>query len=339
MTRYHNPVPSIEGSETQPSLQPSINVQRKRLLTPTPLFYVRNHGNIPCINPNKYKLTISGLTKKPLTLSLDDLKEDFPKVTQVSTLLCTNNDCDGATLSSDRMWSKAAISTAKWGGIRLRHLLLAVGVDSLAQNVSFAGMDEVPNIGGVTNYKSNIPIRKAMSPEVLLAYEMNDEPLPPMHGYPLRAIVPGFASLTSVKWVTQIDVCQRQEAFFPEGNEKQTLNLVINRPQNKQTIFDDILVLEGYALPNAGHLIETVEVSGDGGKSWVKAQIFHKDNPWEWCFWEAQLKVPVGARQVIARVCDSSAKRQLKNPLGDKNPNGNAGVYWETITVRIVDED
>src|SRR6185503_12871960 len=119
---------------------------------------------------------------------------------------------------------------AKWGGIRLRHLLLAVGVDPLAQYVSFAGMDEVPNIGGITNFKSAIPLNKAMCPEVLLAYEMNDEPLPPMHGYPLRAIVPGYASSRSVKWLRNINVGVKPEAFHPEGNEKQSLKLIINHP-------------------------------------------------------------------------------------------------------------
>jgi sulfite oxidase len=339
MIRYRNPLPPSAVKENLLVAKPSNDFHQRRLLTPTALFYVRNHGNIPCINPNNFQLTITGLTKKTLTLSLADIKEEFPKVNLISTLLCTNESDERTLIRGDQMWSKAAISTAKWGGIRLRHLLLAAGVEQGARYISFAGLDEVPNIGGITNYKSAIPLHKAMSPEVLLAYEMNDEPLPPMHGYPLRAIVPGYASARSVKWLSQIKVSERPEAFHPESNEKQTLNLIINHPGDGETIFDEVLVLEGYALPNAGHLIEVVEVSADGGKSWTPAQILQKENPWEWCFWEAQVKLPVGAHQVVVRVLDSSAKARQGKLEGNKNAEENTGIYWETRSLRIVEED
>ncbi|MGH2524914.1 MAG: molybdopterin-dependent oxidoreductase, partial [Anaerolineales bacterium] len=184
---------------------PPLGLLREAFVTPNELFFVRNHGNVPRVDPAHYRLSIGGLVKRPRALSLDELRQNFPKRTLTATLQCAGNRreelIEVAPIPDELPWGEEAISNAAWAGAALRDVLGEgpAGIAPEARHVAFAGLDDVQRQGKTLGFGSSIPIEKALSLEVLLAYEMNGEPLPPAHGFPVRAIVPGYIGARSVK--------------------------------------------------------------------------------------------------------------------------------------------
>jgi sulfite oxidase len=306
--------------------------EQKNLLTPDGLFFASNYENAPTIDVENYHLAVTGMVKKELSLSFEDIQEEFPKVSVIAMLQA--ND---------------AGSTAKFAGIRLRHVLLAAGVNPETHYVAFSGVDDRQPNGQGISFSGLIPIRKAMSPEVILAYEMNDEPLPIAQGFPLRVIVPGNDGVMNVKWITEIRLLaeaqekhfdQVAEPTFIDGNlkVKQTEEIslpeapavmaVICNPRDGETILDDLIIVEGYAMAIEGRPIERVELSADGGKNWSDAKILKNDNPWAWCFWEAYLKLHPGSHQILVKAWDDEG-----------NSNGIQKTHPHSIRLKIVVDD
>lgn len=182
------------------------------LVTPLADFFVRHHGSVPRIDAARYRLTVSGEIRQPLQLSLAELQTQFPKHTILTTLKCRGHHTTETTTASAASPSAAcqsgepspAVGTAIWGGISLACLLQVAGVLPLAQHVVSSGLDIVEVKTLPTPYACSIPLATAWRPQVLLAYEMNGQPLTPEHGAPLRLIVPGEAGLRSVKWLREI---------------------------------------------------------------------------------------------------------------------------------------
>src|SRR5215203_1211359 len=158
---------------------------RQSFVTPKELFYVRNHGPTPEIDPASYRLTVSGLVERSLELALEEIKNEFPKEVVVAAIHCAGNRRDElmevAGIPGEIPWNVGAIGNARWGGVRLREVLMPAEVEAEARHAAFLGLDE-PKEGDSPNFGGSIPIKKAISPDVLLAYEMNDEPLPLEHG-------------------------------------------------------------------------------------------------------------------------------------------------------------
>ncbi len=303
----------IENTTTSinPEASPSNPVKR---LSGNEDYFVYHQGVIPQIDSQHYHLSVKGLVKKSLCLSLEDLREDFPKVTLAASL-------------QGEEWSKQN-QMAKWGGIRLRHLLLATGIESDASHVVFFGLNNGKSEGVNVVSGGSIPIKKAMSPEVLLAYEMNDEPITPANGYPLRVIVPGYNGTCSVKWINEINLFANIEAgldeYKPQPDSDNSVNVLISRPRDGETVFDEVVVVEGYAIASSGRLVKRVELSADGGKTWKDGQIHKSYNPWVWCAWEAHLRLRPGLHNVIVRAWDSA---------------GHISSGLQSVKVRVVEDD
>ena len=170
-------------------------------------FYVRCHGNIPVLDEVGHTLRVGGRVRTPLHINMAELRAQFPKRTVTAVMQCAGNrraDMQSVRSTLGDPWEPGAIGNAEWTGAALADVLRAVGVEmDPSFHVAFDACDEVEmsNIGRFT-YGASIPITKAMSPEVLLAYSMNGEPLAPEHGFPLRVVVPGFAGVRSPKWLT-----------------------------------------------------------------------------------------------------------------------------------------
>src|SRR6266478_203154 len=178
-------------------------------LTPTELFYIRSHFPAPRIDAADYQLRIDGAVRNPLALSYEELRE-MRSETRTATLECAGN---GRVILVPQVrgaqWELGAVGNAEWTGVPLRALLERAGLGDDACEVVLEGADsgtptEEPIPPGPISYARSMPREKAVQPEVLIAYQMNGRDLPPDHGYPVRAIVPGHYGMASVKWLTRI---------------------------------------------------------------------------------------------------------------------------------------
>ncbi|HEX6864478.1 MAG TPA: molybdopterin-dependent oxidoreductase, partial [Thermoanaerobaculia bacterium] len=177
----------------------------RRFLTPVEHFFVRNHGDVPHIEPESYHLVLNGMIRKPFRISLEELQR-LPKVSVTATLQCAGNRrlemAAVRPIPGELGWGPEAVSTAEWKGVPLRELLAAVEPLPEAKHVAFSAFDETERHGHRFTFGGSIPLDKALSSEVLLAYEMNGADLPPVHGAPLRVVVPGYIGARSVKWLS-----------------------------------------------------------------------------------------------------------------------------------------
>src|SRR5215831_7602537 len=262
-------------------------------LTPVPRFFVRNHMHEPSeLDGATWRLTIGGEVEKPLTLSLADLAK-LESHSVVNTLECAGN---GRGLYRPQVpgvqWQKGAVSTARFSGPRLRDVLQRAGVKSSGKHVMFRGLDEVP--GKVPPFIRSIPIEKALDSDTLIATHMNGAPLTKHHGFPARALTPGWIGAASCKWLTEIKVLDKEfdgnfmnpgyrlpnqpvkpgEAVKPEDTHPVTaLNVksLISSPADGSTSRSPNVHIQGVAWAGESD-VSRVEVSIDDGNSWQPAE-------------------------------------------------------------------
>src|SRR5256886_14783880 len=194
--------------------EPPGDLLRQSFLTPQQHFFIRTHGSIPAVDPASYRLLITGLVQQKRALSLDELRSMSPARTVTATLECAGNRREELMavkpIPGEVPWRAHVIGTANWRGVPLREVLRAVGVEADAHYVAFTSLDEAQFEGEKVSYGSSIVLEKALSPDVLLAYEMNDEPLAPEHGFPLRVIVQGYIGARSVRRLPGITLEEHQ---------------------------------------------------------------------------------------------------------------------------------
>src|SRR5205823_10927197 len=178
------------------------------VVMPSAHFYVRNHFQIPAVDPATWRLKVGGLVERPLELSLRDL-QGMSSQTQFVTLECAGNGRSRLDPPvAGEKWGLGAVSTAEWTGVPLVDVLDRAGPKAGAVDVVLRGADggAVPGRTEGIRFERSLKLDEARGSEVLLAYAMNGEALPARHGYPLRVIVPGWYAVTSVKWLTEIEV-------------------------------------------------------------------------------------------------------------------------------------
>ncbi|MBI3207811.1 MAG: molybdopterin-dependent oxidoreductase, partial [Candidatus Solibacter usitatus] len=181
-------------------------------ITPNDAFFVRQHLPRPRMDASTYRLSIQGLASTPLSLSLDDLRK-MPQVKLPATLECAGN---GRSYFKPRMpgllWSKGAIGNAEWRGVRVADLLRKAGLKPEAKFGNINGADV--GVGKTPDFIRSIPVRKLLHESTLIALEMNGEPLPELHGFPARLIVPGWDGASWVKWVNEIKLDAKSDPGF-----------------------------------------------------------------------------------------------------------------------------
>jgi DMSO/TMAO reductase YedYZ molybdopterin-dependent catalytic subunit len=172
--------------------------------TPTHLFYVRNHFDIPALDESTFELRVDGAVAGPLALSLGEIKA-LPSKTLHTAMECAGN---GRIFMEPKPagtpWELGAISVAEWTGAALVDVLEMAGIDEAAVEVLFAGADKGIVEQKAVHYERSLPLSLALDPEILVVWAMNGEPLTPEHGYPLRLFVPGWYGMASVKWLQEI---------------------------------------------------------------------------------------------------------------------------------------
>ncbi|HYG61204.1 MAG TPA: molybdopterin-dependent oxidoreductase [Thermoanaerobaculia bacterium] len=337
---------------------PDLPLLRRSFLTPNDLFFVRNHGAVPEVDASSYRLVVGGRVQRPLRFSLEELRR-LPRMTVDATLQCAGNRrlemAAVAPIPGELGWGAEAISTAKWGGVALRDLLAAVAPEPGAGHVAFTGLDETERHGHRFCFGGSIPLEKAMSSEVLLAYEMNGAPLPPVHGAPLRAVVPGYIGARSVKWLSAITVqdepsgnyfqAKAYRLFGPQVSAQDVdwesglmlgelpVNSVICAPAEGETVPAGEVVVQGYAMAGGGRSVARVDLSLDGGATWRTAGLGGEQGRWAWRLWEARLELPAGEHEIVCRAWDSAAQTQPEHPAQVWNFKGYANNAWGRVRI------
>jgi DMSO/TMAO reductase YedYZ molybdopterin-dependent catalytic subunit len=325
-------------------------------ITPVERFFVRTHTYIPRVDVNAWRLTVTGKVSSALTLTLDDLRR-LPAVDVVGVLECAGN---GRGLYEPSMpglqWGNGAVGNARWRGVRLADVLKRAGVTASAIEVLFEGAD-VP-LGTMPDFQRSIPIAKALDPRTLLAYEMNGEPLPVKHGFPLRLVAPGWAGDSWVKWLTAISVLDQEHAGFwmarayrhpgrpvspgvgipPEQMQPVTslrVKSVIAAPlDGSQAAVGTLLIVRGSAWSGDAGPVTAVDVSVDGGRRWAPATLQpNQRTEFGWRQWEYRW---TPAREayvtILARARDAAGNTQ---PLDQEwNPSG---YLWNVVPRARVD--
>ncbi|HET8985587.1 MAG TPA: molybdopterin-dependent oxidoreductase [Trueperaceae bacterium] len=351
---------------------PDLRAMVNSFITPTHLFFVRNHGAVPQIDPAAYRLSVGGLVTRPLVLSLTELADRFERVTVTSTLACAGQRRQEmsavASIPGELPWGAEAVSTAEWSGWRLADVLLAGGLEPGAQHVAFEGLDDVERQSRRFKYGASIPLEKALGPEVLLVDTMNGEPLPPRHGYPLRVVVPGYIGARQVKWIAAIDVRESSSdnyfqavAYrrYPRDMSAAThdpakgvelteleVNCLIAEPVEDAVVSEGHARVRGVAYSGGLATVARVEVSGDGGETWSEARL---DEPvstaaghdpsarWTWRIFACDVEVMFGpddTGQVIARAFDDFGAEQPADAESLWNFKGYMNNAWPRVTVR-----
>jgi sulfite oxidase len=340
--------------------EPPTSVLAGGEITALDAFYCRNHGPFPDIARQQWGLTVDGMVDRPHTLTYEDLTSGFTAHSVVATLACAGNRraelLRVRPIPGKDPWAHGAISTATWRGARLADVLDAAGVRrDEGSHVAFSAPDVALEAVPVQSYGSSIPLSKAMSEEVLLAWEMNSEPLPRVHGGPVRVVVPGYIGARSVKWVTAIRVQPNpSENYFqasdyrilPPETDPDTaapgegislsslpLNCDILVPGDDEEIPAGPLTVRGWALAGDGRGIGRVDVSLDEGRTWRQADPEPPTSKWAWLRWSLTIEARPGPISLTARAWDDTGVTQPESPVSLWNPRGYANNAWAHVKV------
>ena len=302
-------------------------------LTPTESFYVRTHFPIPVIDRDAWWLRVEGDVKNPFAVNYEELLE-LESVTVPVTLECAGNNrsCLEPKVKGVQ-WGLGAVGTAEWTGVPLSILLDRAGVKANASEVILEGADggmleDPKSPPGQLKFARSIPIEKARA-DVLLAYKMNGGELPPEHGFPLRAIVPGWYAMASIKWLQRIIITnqpftgyyqtidyaywERLEAIaeLTPLTEMQVKAQIAKPAEGDIVPANSKVRVHGAAWTSNGEIMK-VELSTDGGATWTEAKLLDKATPNAWRFWEFIWQTPaaVGTQTLMARATDSIGRTQ-----------------------------
>jgi DMSO/TMAO reductase YedYZ molybdopterin-dependent catalytic subunit len=320
--------------------------------TDNALFFKRNQGQIMQrpIKLSAWKLNIDGLVKHNLTLGFEEIRR-MPKAEVANTLECSGNSRSLlAEKASGNPWTVGGVGNAIWGGVWLRDLLAKAELEKDARHVSFEGFDKPLGKAGIKFIRS-IPLEKAME-STLLAYEMNGQPLPLKHGYPMRALALGWTGANCVKWLHKITVLdQPHEGFFMDrvyrvfqkGEDPKTgkvvkeidIKSIIVEPENAETLPAGIVPIRGAAYAGEAG-IQTVDVSVDDGKTWQPARLIGPDETYAWRHWEYLWEArQTGEFRIMTRATDTMGRQQPETANWNVLGYGNNGIREHAIVVNI----
>jgi DMSO/TMAO reductase YedYZ molybdopterin-dependent catalytic subunit len=323
-------------------------------ITPLGLHYLLIHYDVPRVDPERWRLAVGGHVERELSVTLDELR-GRPRVTHAVTMECAGN---GRALLEPRPlsqpWLTEAVGTAEWTGTPVRGLLEDAGVREGAVEALFTGLDRGMEGGVEQSYERSLPLPDVLREEVLLAYEVGGEPLPPQHGFPVRLVVPGWYGMTNVKWLGRITVLdepfagyQQTTAYRYRQSEDDPGTPVTRMAPRALMVPPGIpdfmtrerflpagsVKLQGRAWSGFG-AIERVEVSTDGGESWEDARLEEPVSPTAWRGWSYEWRAErPGEYELCCRAEDAAGNAQP--PAAPWNLGGYANNAVQRIPVHV----
>jgi len=315
-------------------------------ITPIERFFVRCHTYTPQVDLKAWNLKVEGLVTRPVTLAMAELKK-LPRVELVTVVECAGN---GRSFYQPRVpgtqWAYGSVGNGKWTGVRLKDVLAKAGVKDSAKHVLFDGADEP--LGKMEDFRRSIPIEKAMDPDTMLAFAMNGQELPVQHGFPLRVVVPGWASDSWVKWLTRIEVLDHEyDGFWMKtayrhppkpvapGTAVDPAQMVPVTDLGVKSVIATPLLgpvvglpvkISGAAWSNASPVVG-VDVSVDGGKTWNAAALGKDLGRYSWRLFETSWTPRVEGEYVIMSRARNAAG--AVQPMEQEwNPSG---YLWNVV--------
>uniref|UniRef100_A0A182IKS0 sulfite oxidase n=1 Tax=Anopheles atroparvus TaxID=41427 RepID=A0A182IKS0_ANOAO len=365
--------PILKAATLKPfNAEPPASVLVDSFLTPNDFFYVRNHLPVPEVDIKSYELELENeKSGKGKVIRFGDLLK-YRKHTVTATIMC------GGNRRSEMMeikpikglpWGPSAVGNAQWSGARLCDVLRDMGVREGDEDghVQFEGLDTDPTS---TPYGASIPLAKAMDPrgDVILAYEMNGQPLNRDHGYPVRVIVPGVVGSRNVKWLGKIIVSRNESSSHWQQNDYKSFSpstdwdtvdfksapAIQNMPITSAictpasgetlTVQDGFVTVKGYAWSGGGSAVIRVDLTTDGGKTWFVANIDETEQGtgpgrhWSWSLWSAKIPVKPGQSgpiEIWSKAVDANYNTQPETFANIWNLRGVVGNAYSRVKVNI----
>ncbi len=326
-------------------------------LTPVKHFYVRSHfvnAGEPRVEIENWRLKVTGEVERSLELSFADL-EKFESASVVNTMECAGN---GRWFYRPRVpgiqWQRGAVGNAEFAGPRLRPVLERAGLKPGAKHVALKGLDRPP--GNVPEFVRSIPIEKAMHPDTLLATKMNGRPLTVEHGFPTRALVPGWLGAASVKWLAEVRVLDRpfEGPFMKPGYclPKRPVSPEEDITPDEMAVITALPVKSIIAQPGDGARLKLgpiriggaawageadiarVDISTDKGRTWGPARLGRNQAPYAWRLWEFRWHAQTsGAYVLMSRATDTRGRTQPAAPPW--NPSGYLWNGFDRVEIHV----
>ncbi len=321
-------------------------------LTGNAIFFKRNQEQIMStpVDLENWRLSVGGQVKKTIELNFADILA-MPKIEIANTLECSGN---GRSLlkekASGNPWTIGGVGNAIWGGVRLSEVLNKAGITADARHVSFEGLDN-PASPAKIKFIRSIPVEKAMD-STILAYEMNGEPLPLEHGFPLRALALGWTGANCVKWLSRITLMDRPATghfmdkvyrIFQKGEDPASgkvvtsipLKAIITTPENEAILPAGTVLLRGAAYGGETEVAK-VEVSMDDGKTWHQAEFIGPYERYAWRRWEYKWQIDTaGKHTILARATDKNQQVQPETASWNVLGYGNNGIREHAVSIII----
>jgi DMSO/TMAO reductase YedYZ molybdopterin-dependent catalytic subunit len=320
-------------------------------VTPNPLFFVRNHFDVPHIDARSWRLRVEGLVENPVELTWNDILA-LPPRSVFATVECAGNGRSFLKSAPGVQWGAGAIGHAEWTGVPLHRVLEKAGLKPQGNEVLFEGWDRgsEPDHPEPMSFARSLPLKKALDPDTLLVYRMNGEPLQPNHGYPMRLFVPGWYGVASVKWLRRIEVLDQPfkgyfqtKKYTVQRRGRQGVETVIVgpmavkseilRPQHGSVL--GLGTNRAFGVAWAGEkAVAAVQVSTDGGDNWQAADLLGPRAPYSWTLWEYLWEVgEPGDYTLLARAISADGQVQ---PTQHDPLNGGYAIHFSRPTqVRI----
>jgi sulfite oxidase len=328
-------------------------------ITPAEHFFIRTHDYEPTVDMSSWKLQVGGQVQNALSLTMDDLKR-MPKVEMVALLECAGN---GRAFYQPTVpglqWSYGGAGNGKWGGVRLADVLKKAGIKASGTEVLFDAADS--SMATMPKFQRTITAKKALDPNTLLAYEMNGQPLPQQHGFPVRVIAPGWASDSWVKWLTRIEVLDHEfDGFFMKtayrypgkpvrpgdsmdpAQMKPVTSLrvksVIATPTDRMDVaIGKPLKIAGAAWAGDHGPVSAVDVSTDGGRTWVPAKLGVDRSQFGWRLFEHEF-TPKSAQYYTIMSRARTAEGDIQPLVQEWNPSGYQWNVVQRVGVNAVEK-